>query len=77
MAKEKGRGKLYHAKEYAQEKYGDAKDRTEDFIQKKPFTSVAIAAGVGSIVGVAVALGVMALVGRREKSFSEKFRDLF
>jgi ElaB/YqjD/DUF883 family membrane-anchored ribosome-binding protein len=77
MAKEETGGRLQRAKEYTQEKYENVKGRTEDSIKEKPFTSVAIAAGIGAVIGAGVALGVAALVGRRERSFSEKLRDLF
>jgi ElaB/YqjD/DUF883 family membrane-anchored ribosome-binding protein len=57
----------------ARDKALDVKDETEDLIVKHPFMSVAIAAAVGA----AVALGVNALIQRREKSFMDRFSNWF
>ncbi len=67
--------------DYAKDKFGTvrdktvaARDRTSEFIQERPFTSVAVAAAVGA----AVAIGVAALVsGRRRDSFMDRLKDLF
>jgi len=57
----------------AKDKAIDVKDETEDLIVKHPFASVAIAAAVGA----AVALGVNALVQRRQTSFFDRFNNWF
>lgn len=63
--------------EQAKEKIYRARDATSEFIKDKPITSIAIAAGIGAVVGAGVALGVAALFGRKQKSFWENIRDLF
>ncbi len=57
----------------ARENVEEAKDKTESFMKKNPWTSVAIAAGVGA----AVALIVNAVAGREKKSFASRVRDYF
>ena len=57
----------------ARESVEDAKDKTEDLIKENPWTSVAIAAGVGAIV----ALAVSALGRPERKSFARRVRDYF
>lgn len=57
------------------EKIGTAKQRTGEFIEENPWKSVAISAAVGAVVGAIVALGVNALIERKQPTFREKVRN--
>ncbi len=75
MANRNTKNKLKDASETletAKEKISEAKDKTEEMITEKPFTSVAIAATAGALI----ALGVASWMKQR-KSFLENVRDLF
>jgi ElaB/YqjD/DUF883 family membrane-anchored ribosome-binding protein len=69
-----GRGRIGRIVESAGDRAIDAKEWTEDFVKKRPFTSMAIAAAVGALL----ALGVSALIGREKKrTWKDRIRDYF
>lgn len=60
----------------AQDTWETARDSTEDYIKKKPLTSVAIAAGIGVLIGAAVSMGINSAMHRR-RTFWERMSDWF
>lgn len=50
------------------EKFEEVQDSTESFIKKNPLKSVAIAAGVGALIGA----GIVFLISSSKKSWWEK-----
>ena len=50
-----------------------ARGKTEDYVKEHPFTSIAIAAGIGAVV----AIGVNALIKPKRKSFLDKLRERY
>ncbi|MFA4953588.1 MAG: DUF883 C-terminal domain-containing protein [Candidatus Pacearchaeota archaeon] len=61
--------------ELAEEKMGTAKLKTEEYIEENPWKSVAITAGVSALIGAVVALGVNALIEKKQPTTSEKIRN--
>lgn len=59
------------AYERAQDQIDYAKDYAEETIADNPFISVAIAAGVGALVGASVALGISAFLDSMKPSRSK------
>ena len=57
----------------AKENILKAKKGTENYVKEHPFTSIAIAAGVGAVVAVSV----NALIRPRKRSFLDKIRDRY
>jgi ElaB/YqjD/DUF883 family membrane-anchored ribosome-binding protein len=51
--------------EAAYEKIDEAREKTEEAIKEHPLASVAIAAGIGAVVGVAVSEGIRAVIRSR------------
>lgn len=75
------RNKLEEGYEAGKERFDDAEETTVKYIKKNPIKSVAIAAGVGAIIGAALYLGIGSAVKSqtRQQSFWEKYnpRNLF
>ncbi|MDP3882286.1 MAG: hypothetical protein Q8Q31_05405 [Nanoarchaeota archaeon] len=65
------------AVERAHEDLDMVRDETKHYIRQKPFSSIAIAAGIGAVVGAGVALGVSAMVSQRRKSVIDRLFDWF
>lgn len=65
------------AVEKAHDQWDTVKDEARDQIKEKPFSSVAIAAGIGALVGAGVALGINALVSHRRRTFVDRLSDWF
>lgn len=62
----------------ARDKIENTKDNAEDFIKRKPFTSVGIAAGAGVLIGAAIALGTYrAYENRRKNSIWDRLTSWF
>lgn len=51
--------------ERAHDKIEEVKDKTKEVVREHPLESIAVAAGVGAIVGVAVSEGIRALIRSR------------
>lgn len=62
---------IRNAFEVTREKVGEVRDASEKKIQDSPFASIAIAAGIGALIG----LGIGFLVSRPEKTFFDRLRD--
>jgi len=71
---ERVKGKTRDFAELAGEKIGTAKLKTGEYIEENPWKSVAVAAGIGAVIGAVVALGVNALVKRKQPTVSERIR---
>ena len=65
------------AVERVQHDFDVVKDETQHYIRKKPFSSVAVAAGIGALVGAGVALGISTAVAHRRKSVIDRLFDWF
>ena len=57
----------------AKEGFGDIADSTVKYIKKNPIKSVAIALGVGALIGAGLYMGIKSAVRERRKPFWQKY----
>ena len=83
MAKKQTRGITSKITDKVQESYGkahdnliDVKDKTENTIKNYPLTSIAIAAGIGAIIGLTAGLTISSRF-HHKTSFWDKLTDWF
>ena len=70
------RGFAHDAREMiddTRERLEESRDRAEKSIKEHPFTSLAIAAGIGALVGI----GTSMLMRPRSRSFLDRVRDFY
>ena len=60
-------------KNKAKEKAYEMKERADDFVHQKPWTSIAI----GAVVGAAITAGIITAVMGRKKSFLDRIGNYF